>query len=388
MPQYTEATERHLKWVSSLEDIRKLSVESQKELFKEEQLKHLDYLLVSAANCQHCTFVIDKELVNETPVPSYSTLRRFSYFLNAYGWYLADKGNYEKAAETFIHLFRFGTNLSNDRLILSLGAGSTFQEMALSSIEKLLELPDNKKFRKIINDYFKTLPKPATDYRKVMRNEQRYIENIFESLELLPGLLVDAYIFKEDDYKKKKTSVSVKSSDMSCVLNQRVLTGAVEMYLMDHEDFVLEKDSDFIKKLVEEKYLKVRPVCENKGVYSAVLSPDGDAVIRCSCGVTQHQIEEKIEKEDSRFSPELSKAIDKYIKSKTFAKEKKELMEFYKEQNQLDIYSAADDAKVEKFIRRVKESKNKLVNNLVFNSEGLIKRLRSIQKRVDKLAAL
>lgn len=59
-----------------------------------------------------------------------------------------------------------------------------------------------------------------------------------------------------------------KANERACIANMKVLEGATEMYLLDNPSADKKQiDEKFIKKLVDNAYLKTVPDCPGKGEY-------------------------------------------------------------------------------------------------------------------------
>lgn len=77
------------------------------------------------------------------------------------------------------------------------------------------------------------------------------------------------------NFRKARTGAREKA----CFANQRVLTGAMEMYMMDNTEPLTKLDIDV---LVRGMYLKSPPQCPDGGEYSADFSSNGDFEVKCS----------------------------------------------------------------------------------------------------------
>lgn len=68
----------------------------------------------------------------------------------------------------------------------------------------------------------------------------------------------------------------------ACYSNQRVLTGAVEMYNMDNEKMLLGLNEEIIKILADEKYVRSAPKCPDGGRYISEGDLSSSGKIKCS----------------------------------------------------------------------------------------------------------
>ncbi len=386
MPKLSDKTADRLMDLNSLEALKELKPEARKELTSDNGfMLTILRLLDLAADCTQSTFIVDQDYDYNSIIPPYRTIRLFARFVNARGWLDAEKGDHVAAAKKFVHVFRLGVNLGNDGPVINSMVGVGIQRMAVESINNLLKLNNNAEVKKILNDYFADLKKPVFDNKVYINNEKRFIDNSLVKAEKTPEIFAHMDIFTDESTKP----LPVQSSpDKACAANQRVLLGAIEMYLMDHEDAAEVKDSqEFIKILVDQQYLKSAPVCGNKGQYN--ISPseeEGYYDVSCSCGVSPDTVSTQAqEAKEPEFSPEVIKKVNDYLKSDAYVSDKKELAEIFAEMLQIDPYTPEGDAKAGKLAERIENNTSKLVKNLVLNPRSFYKSLRENQQRIDEL---
>lgn len=385
MPKLSDKTHDQLSDIDSLEALKKLKPEARKEITSTGFMAPILRFLDLAADCTQSTFIVDQDYNYNSLIPPFRSIRMFARFINAHGWIDAEKGDYVGAAKKFVHVFRLGVNLGKDGASLNAMVGIGVQRLAVESINNLLKLNKSAEARKILNDYFAALAKPVCNSKAYVNNEKRYVENSLILAEKTPDVFAYLELFVDES---AKPAAAVSSPEKACAANQRVLMGATEMYMMDYEDVAASiKDSeDFIKRLVDEKYLKSAPVCRNKGNYSINFVDNEDYTVACSCGVSPDSISEPAQEvKEPEFSPELMKKIDDYLKSAAFSNDKKEIAAIFDEMLQIDPYTAEGDAKAGKLAERIENNTSKLVKAIVLNPQSLYKSLRENQQRIDEL---
>jgi len=383
MPKLKSDDCYELSGINSLETLKALDSKSRKELESPSASSHLSTmfrLLDLAAECTESTFIVDQDCDYESMIPPYRSLRQFARFVNAHAWIDAEKGDYAAAARKFIHIFRLGKNLGGDGIAISCMVGIGIQRIAVESINNLLEICKDSDTKKVLHDYFSLLPKPMIDGSFHINKEKLYIYNTLNKAEKQPKKFAEFEIFKDETEKTVKAAAVVSA----CRANQRVLLGALEMYMMDNTEAPSDLDSAaIINKLVEEKYLKLAPACENKGKYAIKFETDGDFSVSCSCGVSLD--ETVVEEKGKEISPAVMEKINAYIKSGAFVSDKKEVEAIFAEIVDIDPYAATSDEKAGKVAERIENSKNPLINTLVINPQSFYKALRENQQRIDDL---
>lgn len=379
MPDFSTC-DNNLKEILDLEAFKNLKPEIRKVLDNYERLsKSITFfrLLNLAADCSKSTFIVDKTIDEDTIVPPYSTLRLFAHFIIAMGWKAAEKGDYHDAAQRFVHVFRLGTCLGSDGLTIGGFFGTALQRLAVTSADNLLKITDDSGVKKYLLDYFSALPDPVIDPKRYLENELIISVRFLEKVEKNPELLVEYEIIKDEESKTRKKPLG---SDLACAANQRVLLGAVEMYLMDNEKLPANIESDgMLKSLVDGQYLKSVPVCPNKGTYIFSFADSDNVKISCTCGSSiDTPAPEKSEKEV--FSAAVLKRAEEYVASsatipgsgqRSFAKDKKELEELFKEMLNLDAFAPDAEKTADIFAERIEKTSNPLIRTLVIKPSYL-----------------
>ncbi|PKL49516.1 MAG: hypothetical protein CVV42_05910 [Candidatus Riflebacteria bacterium HGW-Riflebacteria-2] len=388
MPQISSKTADKLADVRDLESFKKLTKDNLKELNSASGFLYtVTRLLDLAADCSECTFIVDKNLDFDTIVPPYRSIRLFARYINAQGWQDAENEAYVEAARKFCHVFRLGLNVSSDGFAINGSFGIAIQKMAVESINNLLALNSDEKVKKILADCFANLPKPIVDSKVHIGYERVFIANSLIRAEKDPTMFGHMELFKDES---RKPEPKIVAPDKACAANQRVLMGALEMYFMDNEFAPLSSDSEtVIKMLVDQKYLKTGPVCENKGKYIFTLAEGEEYYdVSCSCGADPEKqsasIGETKEKEPE-FSPEVMKKIDEYIKSEAYVEDKKEINVIFDEMLKIDPYTTTGDEAAGKLAERIESNKSTLVQYLMMNPQSFYKTLRENQQRIDDL---
>ena len=386
MPQISEKAAYTIGDVNSLETLKELKPEIRKELSNTPvgNLRTMMRLLDLAAMCTESTFTVDQDYDDESMVPPYRSLRTFARFMVARGWIDAEKGNHAAAAAKFAHIFRLGANLGRERFAISGMVGIAIQRMAVESINNLLKISNDASIKKSLHDYFSSLPKPVIDRAWHIEGEKLYIFNTLKKAENKPELLSGLEKFED----KSEKEVSKRSAEASCKANQRVLLGAIEMYMMDHEEAPTNLDSAAIlNKLVTDQYLKAAPVCDRKGTYSISFVDKDDFTVSCSCGASPDDQTSATddEKPSEDVSPEIMQKINDYMKSGEFSKDKEELVAIFDEIMKIDAYDVAGDEAAGKIAERIDNSQNILIKTLVINPQSYYKSLRENQQRIDDL---
>ena len=386
-PQFSENAAYSFGDVNSLESLKKLKPEIRKELESNTaagNMRTMLRLLELAALCTESTFVVDQDYDDESIIPPYRSLRTFARFMVARGWIDAEKGNYAAAAAKFAHVFRLGANLGHERFAISGMVGIGIQRMAVESINNLIEISNDASIKKSLYDYFSSLPKPLIGRTLHIEGEKLYVFNMIKKAENKPELLS---VLEKFEAKSEK-QVSKRSAEAACAANQRVLLGAIEMYMMDHEEAPTNLDSAAIlNKLVAEQYPKSAPVCDRNGAYSFSFVDKDDFKVACSCGASpDNQTSTSDDEESSEdVSPEVMQKINDYMKSGEFAKDKEELVAIFDEIMALDGYDIANDEKAGKIAERIENSQNTLIKTMMINPQSFYKSLRENQQRIDDL---
>ena len=385
MPQLSDKTYDQLYDINSLESLKKIKAEARTELVAAVNSMGPVYRLLDlAAECSESTFLVDQNNDYETIVPPYRSIRQFSRFLNACAWIEAEKGNHLLAAKTFINIFRLGVNLSRDHLIINASLGMTIQGMAIASINSLLAQTKDAEVKKVLSDYFSKLPKPILVWNNYLKAERQNIANSFLLAEKKPALLADVPMFTDESEKSEQVE---KSFDKECAANQRVLLGATEMYLMDHEDMpVINNSAEFFQTLVDEKYLKTVPVCGNKGSYSINLVDSENFNVACSCGVSPDAISATTAAERAKkLSAAIIKRIEDYLRSEKYTEDKKTVADLFEEMMALDPFAPGVNERAAKLDERIENHKSEMVKYLVFFPGSYYKTVREHQQRIDDL---
>ncbi|MBU1108082.1 MAG: hypothetical protein KKB51_15530 [Candidatus Riflebacteria bacterium] len=384
MPQLSENTAYKLADVDSLESLKNLKPEIRKELSTSTAVNSMvtiSRLLDLAAECTESTFVVDQNYDEESIVPPYRSLRQFARFMNARAWIDAEKGDYAAAARKFVHIFRLGANLGREGIAISGMVGIGIQRIAVESINNMLELSQDREIKKMLHDYFSALPKPLIASGLFIDGEKLYITNTLAKADKKPEVLGDLVTFKDSSAEPAQRQIA---SNSACVANQRVLMGAVEMYLMDYDDVLTKLDTaTILTKLVEEKYLLKAPVCPNKGKYIISFQDKEEFDVSCSCGMSPDMPVEA-QSVEATSSAVMEKA-SAYVKSDAYAKDKKELFAIFDEILTIDAYSADSDEKASKLAERIEKSPNPLIEAVVINPKSFYKSLRENQQRIDDL---
>lgn len=390
MPQLSTETADRLINLNSLEALKKLQAKNVQELTADENFVTTVFRLLDlAAECPHSAFMVDSEYDFDSIVPPYRSIRLFARFINVRGWMDAEKGNYVGAAKKFVHVFRLGVNFGNDGPAVNAMISMGIQRIAIESINNLLKLTRNAEVKKVLRDYFASLPKPVLNFKIFLNNEKRFIDNSLIKTEKAPELLAQAGFMTDEAEKKTEKTAPVEkpADDVLCAGNQRVLMGAIEMYLMDHESAPEVKDSlAFINKLVAEEYLKSAPQCPGKGSYSVNAAAEGNFIVTCSCGVTPESATTSAHaSEGPEVSPEVIKKIRDYLMSHEYADDKKEIDAIFAEMLDIDPYAADAELRCGKLSDRITNSQHKLVNILIFNPGSYYRVIRENQLSIDAL---
>jgi len=385
MPKLSDKTYDQLYNLNSLDSLKKIKAESRTELDAAvNSMGPIYRLLDLAAECTESTFLVDQNNNYETIVPPYRSIRQFARFLNACALIEAERGNHLLAAKTFINIFRLGVNLSRDHIIINASLSMTIQGMAIASINNLLTQTKDAEVKKVLSDYFTKLPKPILVWKNYLKSEYQNIANSLVMAEKNPALMADVPMFTDES---EKSAQADRSSDSECAANQRVLLGATEMYLIDHEDTPKIKNSaDFFQKLVDEKYLKTVPVCGNKGSYSINLVDRENFNVVCSCGVSPDAISTAATAESAKkVSPATIKKIEVYLKSEQYTEDKKTIEALFEEMMALDPFAPGVDEKAAELDERIEKHESGMARYLVLYPGSYYKTIREHQQRIDDL---
>ncbi|MDD3148184.1 MAG: hypothetical protein PHD82_12860 [Candidatus Riflebacteria bacterium] len=323
MPNITDNENSLLSAVNSLETFAALPA-NLKSVAGEALDFRIKKLLENAARCPDCNFMPDNSYDPTDITPPYKTLRKFARFLNAGAWKAIKSGAHEDGATLLVSVFRFGDGVENYGLLISYMIGHAIREVAVNSMKNFIAGDFRPEAKKIVTDYLKSLPRPAFPVKEGIAFEKTFGEKYLLSLENDPNGLAE--IFKQAKGSAGSSAQSAATS--SCVTNQRVIMGAIEMAMMDGIDLKNFADFNAIQeKLLHDKYIKSAFVCPQKGQYKVEPTEDQDFKVSCSCGADPNApsaVEEKVQPvEDS----ELTAQTLEYISSGKFAKDRKEFFE-------------------------------------------------------------
>lgn len=324
MPNFTDDENTLLSEVNSIETFAALPANLQSVAGEALDFR-IKKLLENAARCPDCNFMPDNSYDPTDITPPFKTLRKFSRFLNAGAWKAIRNGAHEDGATLLVAIFRFGDGVENYGLLISSMIGHAIMEVAVNSMKNFVAGDFRPEAKKIVTDYLKSLPRPAFSVKEGIAFEKTFGEKYLLSLENDPNGLIE--IFKQA--KGTSGSGAKPAAAPSCVTNQRVIMGAIEMAMMDSIDLKTFADFNAIQeKLLQDKYIKSAFACPQKGHYKVEFTKNQDFKVSCSCGADTNAplaVEEKVQPVDDS---ELTAQTLEYMSSGKFTKDRKEFFEY------------------------------------------------------------
>lgn len=379
MPALTGEDEKAIAEVVDIETFNRLSP-SLKGKAGEATSFRIKKLLQDAAKCTECNFMPDQKFDPQDIVPPYRKMRTFARFLTTGAWKAIQGGQHVEGAELLVSVFRFGDDFENYGPMISYMIGHAIRNIAVQSMKNLISLDCKPEAKKIIIDYLKSLPKPAFPLTEAMAWEKKFSGRMFEILGKDAKSLVELLKQTEDS-----STESQKSSSSSCVANQRVLMGAMEMLLMDKVDLGNSADSaTIIAKLVKDQYLKISPECPLKGNYQVELSGN-DVKVSCSCGADPNSSTPVEKKPEPSEDPELLARATEYHSSGKFSRDMSEYFELYEKMMALNTQQKDGFEKVKALQDDYFARKNILIDHAFPNFHKAVQLQLKLQEDIESL---
>ncbi len=388
MPEISKNEEAKLAEVVEEESYKKLP-DSLVSKIREATLQRTLDLLRFAAECADCNFMPDHSYKPTDYIPPYRTFRRLARYLNAGAWYSAHLGNHEEAANLMVSTFRFGDHSENYGPMIGYMIGLAVRGIAFESMKNFLAGNYRPEAKKIITDYLKALPRPALKVKNGIVSEMKLSENILKDLSSSEEGLIELMkqLVPEEELPKAHKQPS------SCIANQRVLMGALEMAAMDEIKFEIHEFEPIQEILLKEQYIGKSFICPDKGTYKVehYLENGNDRYrISCSCGADPKKPQpaapktEAAEPQNEKLQQLKEKALA-YKSSGQLEKDIDEFLKYYQTMIDLDVLQEGALAEIEKIQKDHKGRDNQLIKHIAIDFVKVFERQINFQKDIDTL---
>jgi hypothetical protein len=388
MPDLSREDADQLRDITSLESFKKIPKKVRNKLHEASSYRTMN-LLEFAAKCKDCNFMPDQSYKPEDYVPPYRTLRTLARYLNAGGWHQAELGDHENAARLFVAVFRFGDDAENYGPLISYMIGHSIREIALESMKTFLAGEFKPEAKKIILDYLKSLPKPAFRVKEGLVWERKFTENILKTLDSNEGMIEILKNVEEPSDEPKEATPS--NPEKACCANQRVLMGALEMAAMDGIKFPENASFDeILNRLVKDKYLRNSFECPRKGECKIKFHENDDYTeVSCSCGADPEKplIKKEVspKKDDAAQKNKLTAKAEEYRNSGKFARDQKEILEYYEKMINLDQFKEKALEEIQKMQDEYESKDNILIKTIGVSFKKVYERQLKLQDDIESL---
>ncbi|GAB4282451.1 MAG: hypothetical protein Kow0029_28080 [Candidatus Rifleibacteriota bacterium] len=388
MPDLSREDADQLKDITSLESFDKIPQKVRMKLHEASSYR-TEKLLEFAAKCKDCNFMPDQSYKPDDYYPPYRTLRTLARYLNAGGWYQAKIGDHEKAARLFVAVFRFGDDAENYGPLISYMIGYSIREIALESMKTFLAGEFKPEAKKIILDYLKSLPKPAFRVKEGLVWERKSIENILKILDSNEGMIEILKNVEEPTDEHKEVTPS--NPEKACCANQRVLMGALEMAAMDGIIFPDNASTDdILNRLVKDHYLRKTVECPRNGKYKIKFHEnDNYTEVSCSCGADPDKPLTKEEtfprKDNAAQKNKLASKAEEYRNSGKFARDRKEIFEYYDKMINLDQFKENALEEIQKIQDEYESKENILIKAIGVDFKKIYGKQLKLQEEIESL---
>lgn len=389
MPDFEKNEEEKLIDLFDEAAVKKLP-QSAKNKIREAQSQRSIDLLKFAAECPDCNFMPDQSFKPSDYVPPYRTLRRFARYLNAGAWQAIADGNHEKGAGMLVSVFRFGDHCENYGPMISYSIGLAIRNIALESMKNFLAGDYKAEAKEVITDYLKSLPIPAYNVKDGLIWEMKFSETIIDDLSKTDEGLLELV---KEIFPAEETANEGSAEASDCVVNQRILLGALEMAAMDGIKFEVHEFAAIQERLIKDQYLRKPLVCGSNGQYKLEhYLEDGVDCFRvsCSCGADPENpppaTEPAGEKTGAKSnSDELKTKAQAYKSSGKLEKDRKELLEYYQLVIDIDPMQEGNLSKIEEIQKDYEKRDNPLIKTIAINFIKAIEGQIKLQKEIEAL---
>lgn len=383
MPDISKIDATALSKVEDLATLNELSEDAISSL-SSGNFWRIKVLLDFAAKCPECNFMPDANFDPQDYVPPFRQLRSFARFLNARAWIELKNGSEVEGAELLVSTFRLGDDVENHGPLISYMVGFAIRNIAMKSMRNLTSGNFKPEAKKVIIDYLKALPRPAFPLKEGIVYEKVFGDKILQTLSKDPKGLAE--IMPMDDESKVE---GVETVEVKCFSNQRVLNGSIEMALMDGIKLQkMTKSSEIQEKLVADKYLRSAPECPDKGTYQIKFTSESMYEVSCSCGANEQSngtTATRTTTLQGMKNPVLVKKALAYYASGKFAKDRKELMEYYDKVIAIDPFQQGGLEMMKSLKNDYESRENFILDTIAPNFEKCYEKQIKLQQEIDEL---
>jgi len=341
-------------------------------------------LIVDASKCTTCNFAPDNLGNYNDIVPPFKGLRQLARLTTLLAWEKDKAGKPDKALEIILANFKFGQHLEETGNLLGGMVGIAIRKScSLIPLKYFLEKHQEASWKEKIKEFFQSVPRPAVNVKKLLESEKILLQKTLELAKTDQSVISDLNLLPKRD--RKKDSVELKVDPLQqCFANQRVLTGAVEMLIMDYEGIPASASADIIGFLVKSQYLKKAPVCPGNGKYTITPGKDKDATVSCSI----HPVPDTASSEpkaDTSTDRASDEELKKFVNSPEYSKLVDEALSVIDDTIKLDPSSPDFADAVKQLMEKVENSTNPLVSTAVPNVKKIYEVQIELQNMIEAL---
>lgn len=379
LPPSSDVQSTEISNIAETGDVSQIKPETS-AYFDDAKVKLAMQLLTLGSRCPSCNFTPDDKTSFEDPVPPYRKIRDFCKVAAVAALRLESQGEKEKAVTLLLGVFMLGQHLEEHGLIISGMVGFGCRNLALKILEQVLERNPSTELRVLVQEKFKTLPRPALNLIELIKYERSGVENVLHQAKKNPSLILESLV---DYFRKGTEGVRVASKAKACKANLRVLTGAVEMLQMDYEKGLPATQSEeLVAFLVKEKYLLDTPKCPVGAKYSIAFSGN-EFVWNCSKNCSSVDSEEKKENKKSEQTKQVEEKALNYIKSAKFEKHVAETLAWYDEFMKHDPLKPETPKIYQEISDRIEASSNIIAKDCIPSIKSAAGHVAELQAKID-----
>ncbi|MBF0545965.1 MAG: hypothetical protein HQM08_16095 [Candidatus Riflebacteria bacterium] len=381
------------------DDLEKISMEA-KLFLTEGKNQNILRMLRAGGSCQQCTFCPDNKGDFDDIVPPYKLLRQLGGYAGILGLLSEKEGNPKEALEIYLDIFRLGKHIEENGCLIDGMVALGICKKALPLLKSFKEKHPEPEWQEKIKSFFSSSQRPTINIVKFLESEKKVTMNtlgrIKENSPLLrsfakeiitkalgdKNVVTSCPVLQNISEKLPAPDSTKESAEKACKANQRVLTGAMEMLMMDYQTLPASATSNLMDFLVKEKYLKSAPTCPKKGEYKIEFNTKHEPLVYC----TTHQIQlPKLSALQEEIDPAMEELIKNFVQSPEFSKYVDGMGKIYDEVLGLDLKAPDFQNKLKELSEKIKNSANPIIQIATPNFSMAFSKQLEFQKEIDDL---
>ncbi len=384
LPAVSETVIDDIGSIEKFEDLGKLSPEG-RVCLDDEKFHTAVKLLKLGAACPECNFTPDDGQSFLDPVPPYKRMRQMVKLARAFSYDREKAGDLTGAVDLLTSSFMVGQHLEKDGTLISMMVGIACRKMAANALLEFTERHPETNWKERITGFFKRIPRPFAKIKPCVEYERGMVENTLKMAKKDPEMfrILELPVPGEKEAPKEPAQ---DSGLKICQSNQRVLTGAIEMMVMDHP-FPLPAtiSADVPGALLSMKYILKPVVCPGEGEYKLTFDEKGLVKVECSKHGGPDTPSLAAKKEAAEQAEKCFQYYSKFSATPEYDRQVAECLEFYDELLSLDTNDPGIKATVEAIMKKVEASGNAFANQAIPNITKIAEQVRTLEELVDKL---